>query len=220
MRDWLKEKYGNINAFNAAWGLDLASFDAFIESKALPTTDAGQADLVAFNEVIVHKYFQTIRDGLKQIAPNKLYLGARFVAYDNQQVVRIAAEYADVVSMNLYRDTIGSWKPPADVDAPFIVGEFHFGATDRGTFGAGLVRAESTEDRAHKFEAYVRSAAANPLIVGAHWFQMVDQPTTGRTLEGENHAIGFVTITDTPYPEMIEASKRVADALYRIRAGE
>lgn len=220
MRDWLAEKYGTINAFNAAWGLNLASFDAFLESKALPSTDAGQADLVAFNEVIVHKYFQTIRDGLKAIAPNKLYLGCRFVAYDNEQVVRIAAEYADVVSINLYRDTVGSWKPPADVDAPFIVGEFHFGATDRGTFGAGLVRAASTEDRARKFEAYVRSAASNPLIVGAHWFQMVDQPTTGRTQDSENHAIGFVSITDTPYPEMIEASKRVAEQLYRIRAGE
>src|SRR5690606_39228832 len=107
MRDWLAKKYGTIDAFNAAWGLDLASFDAFLESKALPSTDAGQADLVAFNEVIVHKYFQTIRDGLKAIAPDKLYLGCRFVAYDNEQVVRIAAEYADVVSMNLYRDTIG-----------------------------------------------------------------------------------------------------------------
>lgn len=219
MLKWLHEKYGTLEGLNAAWGTNLPDLEAFLQSRVLPSTEAGQADLVAFNEIIVRKYFQTIRDGLKAIAPNKLYLGCRFVAYDNDQVVRIAAEYADVISINLYRDTIGSWQPPAKVDRPFLVGEFHFGASDRGVFGPGLVPATSAGNRAEKFESYLDSALKNPLIVGAHWFQMLDEPTTGRTLDGENHNVGFITITDSPYPEMIAASRRIAEALYSLRAG-
>ena len=217
MRDWLAEKYGSVTKFNAAWDLRLATFDDFLENKTLPKTEEGKADLVAFNEIIVRKYYETVHDALEEHAPNKLYLGDRLLAYANPQVTRAAAEYCDVVSINLYRDSVGAWKPAADVDTPFMVGEFHFGAGDRGVFGDGLVAAENSEDRAAKFRTYVESALANPLLVGAHWFQAVDEPTTGRTLEGENHGIGFLTVADTPHPEMLEASQAIAAEMYPLR---
>jgi agarase len=46
----------------------------------------------------------------------------------------------------------------------------------------------------------------------------MDQPLTGRTLDGENYNIGFVTITDTPYPEMVAAARKTHGAMYRRRA--
>jgi agarase len=54
--------------------------------------------------------------------------------------------------------------------------------------------------------------------VGAHWYTYADQPLTGRD-DGENHRIGFVDVTDTPYPEMVNAARRVANDLYLLRAG-
>ena len=75
-------------------------------------------------------------------------------------------------------------------------------------------KADSTRDKADRFQRYVRSAADHPLIVGAHWFQLLDQPTSGRTLDAENHGIGFVSITDTPHDAMLEASRTVARSLY------
>jgi len=218
--DWLKDKYDTVNALNSAWGINLKNWDAFKTSNQLPTTDSGHDDLVAFNAVIVEEYFKTVRGVMKEVAPDKLYLGCRF-AESNPQVVKIAAEYTDVLSFNLYRDTVGAWAIPSEgVDRPVIIGEFHFGASDRGVFGSGLVKAKSAEDRAVKFEKYMRSAADNPVLVGAHWFALVDEPVSGRTLEGENHGFGFLTITDTPYPEMIEASRRVATDLYTHRTGD
>jgi hypothetical protein len=53
----------------------------------------------------------------------------------------------------------------------------------------------------------LRDVAENPDFVGAHWFQYVDQPLTGRTLDGENGHVGFVTVTDQPYDELVAAAR-------------
>jgi hypothetical protein len=47
---------------------------------------------------------------------------------------------------------------------------------------------------ARAFTHYVAGCLAHPNIVGCHWFQFTDSPTTGRSLDGENYQIGF---TDT-----------------------
>jgi len=38
--------------------------------------------------------------------------------------------------------------------------------------------------------------------------------TTGRVYDEENYQIGFVDIADTPYPEIIDASRNVGGQLY------
>jgi len=45
----------------------------------------------------------------------------------------------------------------------------------------------------------------------------MDQATTGRG-DGENYQIGFLDVCDTPYPEIIQASRDVAAEMYRRRA--
>jgi hypothetical protein len=74
--------------------------------------------------------------------------------------------------------------------------------------------------RARAFSAYVESAARHPAIVGCHWFQYMDEPTTGRVYDEENYQIGFVDIADTPYRETIDACRAVAANLYRLRLQE
>jgi agarase len=54
-------------------------------------------------------------------------------------------------------------------------------------------------------------------MVGAHWFQYIDEPISGRAFDGENANIGFVTTTDIPYPELIEAVKEVTSNMYQQR---
>ena len=61
-------------------------------------------------------------------------------------------------------------------------------------------------------------AAAIPCCVGAHWFQHVDQPVLGR-FDGENYNIGFVDVTDRPYPELTAAAREVNPRLGTIHAG-
>lgn len=214
MFDWLESKYTDIAALNEAWGVAYASWDAAVQGESDPKTDAAKDDLTAFNAQIVEAYFSTVSAKFKQIAPHKLYLGCRFAEY-NPQVVAAAEKYCDVVSFNLYRYTLDGWRPSAEFDKPVIVGEFHFGAGDRGVFGLGLRSAQSTQDKADKLSHYVETAVYNPLIVGCHWFQLMDEPASGRPSDAENHGIGFLSITDTPHDAVIEATRGLAGSLYQ-----
>jgi hypothetical protein len=106
--------------------------------------------------------------------------------------------------------------PAGSADKPVIIGEFHCGALDRGMFHTGLQGARDQNQRAEFYTDYVTSALRNPVLVGCAWFQYVDQPTTGRP-DGENYQIGFVDITDTPYPETIAAIRAIGARLYELR---
>jgi hypothetical protein len=223
--DWLRAKYGaDVAALNAAWGTTFADWDALAAEPfeapkadaAEPTAQTVAADCNAFYTVISEKYFSEILATLREKAPKKLYLGCRF-AWTNPLAIAAAQKYCDVVSYNFYQAEVGSFRPVEGVDKPCIVGEFHFGALDRGLFHTGLGPTESQEARAAAYENYVRSALLNPWIVGVHWFQYGDQATTGR-FDGENYQIGLVDICDVPYAETIEAVRRVGYAMYDIRA--
>jgi hypothetical protein len=97
---------------------------------------------------------------------------------------------------------------------PLIIGEFHFGALDRGLFHPGLVPVADQRARAESYKAYVAGALRHPQFVGCHWFQYQDEPTTGRVYDEENYQIGFVDVADTPYAETIQACRDVGYHLY------
>ena len=61
-----------------------------------------------------------------------------------------------------------------------------------------------------------RSGAAGSLV-GCHWFQYVHEPLTGRSYDGENYNIGFLTVTDTPYPELVAAARKIHREAYARR---
>ena len=85
-------------------------------------------------------------------------------------------------------------------------------------FGGGLRPRKNAKEQAKAYIDYTESAIENPIVVGAHWFQWFDQPTTGR-FDGENYAIGLVDICDTPNYELVKAVANVASRLYELRTG-
>jgi hypothetical protein len=66
---------------------------------------------------------------------------------------------------------------------------------------------------------YIRSVADCPNFVGCHWFQYIDEPLTGRWYDGENYNIGMVDVTDTPYPELLAATKKANEEVYQRHLG-
>ena len=187
-----------------------------LQSTAPPDRKKAEQDLGDFETKFAENYFQTCRDAVKAVDPQGLYLGCRF-AWTNDRAIRAAMKYCDVVSFNKYERGVGGLKLPDGGDKPIIIGEFHFGALDRGMFHTGLVPTASQEDRAAAYKSYVESGLKNPLIVGTHWFQFGDQATTGRG-DGENYQIGFLDVCDTPYPEIVKASRQVGEEMYLLRA--
>jgi hypothetical protein len=211
----LKAKYGTIDKLNAAWDTEHATWDALLQSRQAPDKKKARADLSAFYTRIAETYFETIRDELKKVAPNQLYMGCRF-AWVNDRAARAAAKFCDIVSYNRYTYSVKEQHLPDNIDKPIIIGEFHFGALDRGMFHTGLRKTANQQDRADKYKSYVQGALQNPYIVGTHWFQYKDQATTGRG-DGENYQIGFIDICDKPYPEIVRACREVGYNLYEYR---
>lgn len=174
-------------------------------------------DMQEFSLEIAREYFRIVREELKRAAPSKLYLGCRFSGGLYEPFKRIAAEYVDVMSFNYYDRNITGFLPlPAGVDKPIIIGEFHFGALDRGPIRPGIVWLADQKERAATYRRYLESALKDPRFVGAHWHQYADDAPTGR-FDGENFQIGWVDVCDTPYPETVEAVRWVGENMYRIR---
>ena len=172
-------------------------------------------DLAAFYTKTAETYFRTIRDLLRKDAPHHLYLGCRF-AWVNDRAARAAAQFCDVVTYNRYTYSVADLALPDGIDRPLMIGEFHFGALDRGMFHTGLRKARDQAQRADCYRNYVRGALQNPRVVGTHWFQFRDQPTTGRS-DGENYQIGLIDICDTPYGETVDACRAIGRDMYRLR---
>jgi hypothetical protein len=215
----LRKKYSSIKKLNRAWGTNHVSWDALLECREPPDRKKARKDLAAFYTKIAETFFRICGEEVKRIAPDNLYLGCRF-AWVNSRAVQASAKYCDVVSYNFYKKApfIEKFKLPADLDKPVMLGEFHFGALDRGMLHTGLVPVKNQQERARHYKAYIRAALGNAQIVGAHWFQYSDQATTGRG-DGENYQIGFIDVCDTPYQETIAASREVGAHLYKTRSG-
>ena len=169
-------------------------------------------------------YYRTVAALAKEILPNKLYLGSRLDYHNwpeeseaHREIVRQAAKYCDIVGFNFYKFTVEDMVLPAGIDKPVIIGEFHMGALDRGLFHTGLRGVVDQTQRAEAYRYFMTTALCNPASVGAHWFELYDNPTAGR-FDGENFQIGFLDVCDTPYGETIAAAREIGYRLYSIRA--
>jgi hypothetical protein len=119
-----------------------------------------------------------------------------------------------VVSYNIYKRDLSEFHFDCGADVPLMIGEFHFGALDRGLFHPGLVPTENQQARAEAYREYVTEVLRSPQFVGCHWFQYRDEPVTGRSYDGENYQIGFVDVADTPYRELVDGAREVGYHLY------
>ena len=64
------------------------------------------------------------------------------------------------------------------------------------------------EERGPAYANFLKKALEEPQIVGVHWFQYLDQPVTGRLLDGENGHLGLVAITDRPWDGFVSAVRK------------
>ena len=167
------------------------------------------------------RFIDIVCSAIKKYDPNHLNLGLRFGDTPDSGIIMASGKYFDVFSINHY-----GYEAPVDeiqkiyvqTGLPVIIGEFHFGTPGRG-LAPGLAQTLNMEERAVAYRYYVEKAAAHPALIGTHWFQWIDQPSTGR-FDGENYNIGLVDVTDRPYNDMIKASRLTFERLYNIHSGK
>ncbi len=141
-------------------------------------------------------------------------------AWLSSPALAAGCEYFDVFSFNCYRhDPYKSIENIVNiVNMPVMIGEFHFGALDRGLDATGIQGVATQSDRAKAYRYYMHRAASHPYCLGAHYFTLNDQPYLGR-FDGENYQIGFVDVCNREYPEIVESAKQTHEEVYRIISG-
>ena len=60
----------------------------------------------------------------------------------------------------------------------------------------------------------MREVLDRPWFVGQHWFQYIDQPPEGRSLDGENSNCGWLNERDEPYLLLTERSAMIYEEIY------
>ncbi|MEZ9138792.1 MULTISPECIES: agarase [unclassified Shewanella] len=219
----MKDKYKDISKLNAVWQTQITDWQAF--DKGIDSTINNEQQVKDYGILLTtyaDKYFSTVDNALQQYLPNHMYLGSRFPDWGMPiEVVKSSAKFVDVISFNSYKEGLPKkkWQFLAEIDMPSIIGEFHIGAKDSGLYHPGLIHAADQQDRGVKYKDYMNSLIDNPYFIGAHWFQYIDSPITGRAYDGENYNVGFVSVTDTPYPYMVEAAKQINADMYQRRFG-
>lgn len=209
----LQQNYGDVGKLNAAWKTGFAGWDD-LKAPTAPFSPAVEADFQRYQKSFATQYFTVVSTELRRLDPHHLYLGCRFANF-TPECVQAAAELCDGLSFNIYRQRLDKeWDFLRSINKPVIIGEFHVGAPDRGMFNTGLVEAANQTLRAAMVQDYVRSVADHPSFIGCHWFRYDDEPLLGHTGNGENFNIGLVSITDTPYPELVAAFRSVLAEAY------
>ncbi|CAM3804354.1 beta-galactosidase [Cohnella lubricantis] len=220
LTEFLQARYPNLAELNRSWGTTAGEYEDLFKLGDFPAiSDAGMADLEAFSRALIKEYIRVPAQALKQADPHHLNLGIRY-AYISSPDLYSGSEYFDIFSINCYEKTCNKAVEEvySHVRMPVMVGEFHFGAIDRGLPATGIRGARDQANRGKAIRRYIEEAAAQPYCLGVHYFQLNDQPFLGR-FDGENYNIGLVDVCNREYPEvaapLAEANKR----LYSLRRG-
>lgn len=221
--DFLREKYGEIEALNREWKTSFESFGALEESipDCMASYPDSEGDLRTFSGRLITEYIRVPAMACRAVDPNHLNLGLRWSKAYNADMMQ-GWEYFDVFSINCYdfdptRDM--DFVKNAGVDLPILIGEYHCGALDRGLTATGLKGVADQAERGVMWRYFLERVAAHPYGVAAHWFQYNDQFCLGR-YDGENYQIGMVDVCMQPYPELMEAVRASSRVLYQVKNGE
>lgn len=212
----LQRHYATIADLNAAWQTTHRAWTDVLahlpEDKIPPVA---WQDIEPLYLDFATAFFKQCKAAVEQVLPATLYLGCR-THRGPGLLGKAALGHVDVFSMNVYEPEVRTNQVPPEIDLPLLIGEFHFGAVDRGVSSPGLAGVWDQRQRGLAFCRYLASALADRRFVGVHWFQWMDQSAAGR-FDRENHQCGFVDITGRSYADFVAPISRATRAMYTAR---
>lgn len=220
---WLREKYRTVEQLNAAWESTYEAFESLYEASNVmeaSITLGRKLDYSHFNRIMIRRYVEVPARLCKQTDPNHLNLGMRYAWVGSDDVLE-GCEWFDVFSLNCYQ-----FSPDREqiayisgrLNKPVMIGEYHFGAADRGMLAYGIRAVATQEERGGAYRYYVEQGATIPELIGVHYFQWNDQPVLGR-YDGENYQIGMVDVCNQPYKPFVQEVKKAHEQMYQVRMG-
>jgi hypothetical protein len=223
MINFLEDKYrGSIEDFNNSWDLNLNDFNDLNQSlnPEYTLTQGAREDTGDFSQVMIERYVGIPAEAVRRHDPNHLNLGMRYAFISSMDMLG-GAKHFDIFSINCYKiNALPQIRTAFELTGkPVIIGEFHFGALDRGLPTTGLRGVSSQKQRGVAYRFYMEQAASHKAFLGAHYFILNDQPYLGR-FDGENYQIGLVDICHRPYEEMVSAVTETNSRIYAVANGD
>lgn len=229
----LREKYGTIEAFNAAWKTDFPSFEAMRENELPLLTSQAWRDMDAFFAYYLETFYRTVAQTFRKYDPNHLLLGTRWITttfHDDKirgMLAEVEGRYVDVISINYY-----TYKLELDLlqdvyeksgGRPLLMSEFGYGTAEQGLEPLMKNAAMNQFQRGMRYRNYVEGVAVLPYVVGAHLFNYVDQAGLGRYWQGEwgeRYNSGLVNVADRPYKDYLKGIMDTNYDIYKVMLGE
>ena len=105
---------------------------------------------------------------------------------------------------------------------PILLSEWSYGTAGQGLAPIVLGPGATEQERGRRYRSYVEGAAALGFVVGAHWFDYVDQAAGGRFFEGlygEHYNTGLVNVADRPYKTFLNEVMAANGDIYDVLLG-
>jgi len=217
----IRDHYGNRFArLKKDWITPAKSF-AELEKKAdlkLRTGGNGIQLVDKWTTTLATRYYSLVRDAVRRYDKTHLILGDRYCQYYDLPVARASMPYIDAVSTNMGADWIDGGTSRFFLDTlhnlagkPVIITEFYMTAMEnqsgnRNSSG-GFPIVQTQEERAAAFGKNIAELAERPYMIGAHWFQFMDEPPKGRG-DGEDYNMGLVDINGKPYDLLTQVAAK------------
>lgn len=185
-----------------------------------------------WTRIMAGHYYATMRRAIRAADPEALYFGDRLPIFYDPEAIRAAVGHVDAISTNYNVDAPDGWLARYFFDGlrelapgvPILISEWFFAAHQNrsgNTNNSHLMTVATQAQRARGAAAAMRRFAANPDMIGVHWFQYRDYPTGGRP-DGEDYNFGLVDLNDRPYRRLVgalgAANRSSLERRHRVRA--
>lgn len=226
----IRQSWPDVATFNREWNTSFHDWADLERHPVLPKSNSAGYNRLA-HEWLFHlarAYFSMTADLIHKYDPNHLILGCRYRGTAPAEVVRAARGITDAQSLNYYAadallDAESFTTISGESAQPLIISEYSFHALD-GRSGDHNhahfpAQVEDQEARAEGYRAMTARLARVPYVIGADWFQWMDEPPAGRLGDGEDANFGVVDVHDRGYDLLTDAVRETAPLLDNLHAG-
>ena len=220
--EFAKLLYKDVRDLNSAWDLNIRNFDELLDVKEIPDTERAKEDKLKFLKAVALQFSKVLFETLRAHDQHHMILGTR-PARQYPEIMEAVGEYTDVFGISAYGLNEGyqiSKNYEESVSGmynlskkPILLG-FLLTAKDSGLpYGA----VNTQRDRGISYWRYLGKIAADPRVVGVHWFQYFDPPEKCYDAMAANW--GLVNGRDEPYTDAVQLIQQANRMVYAYALG-
>jgi hypothetical protein len=226
----IEQTWPNLTSFNEDWNTKLKKWDELRGLAQLPMASNAAYDKLETRwlEHIARAYFEMTSTLVRKHDPNHLVLGCRYRGWMPAEVARASRGLTDAQSLNYYAsdsllDSNTFRTLNEESGQPVVISEYSFHSLDGRSGNVNHSRfpgeVRDQEARAAGYRLMTQRLARVTYVIGADWFQWMDEPPAGRRGDAEDCNLGMVDIHDRPYEQLVTAVQETAPLLNPLHAG-